>query len=287
MSPMPFLSALAFFISYFTPDTVKTLLKKIYYLFSPYPTEFSSNPFWAPVDHVDCASIVEIELSNRKVYKYWVAGFDELIGRVTGHSQFEPKSRKLFQAHSKTGYWSLDVGAYTGLFALEALASNEGVRVAVFEPNPSCMAVIGKNLALNGLEDRVQKFQLALASYDGLADFYVPVAEKGFSVGSMLSPRFNFKIFQIPVSPLDKLIGEFENCSVIKIDAEGSEVELLNGARRFISIYRPALIIEILNRKQFRILKRILESEGYDKGKRVGYLNGDEKNFIFLPAKFK
>jgi len=65
----------------------------------------------------------------------------------------------------------------------------------------------------------------------------------------------------VPAFPLDKVISELglSRISYIKIDAEGSEYEILQGARELLSRYKPKIIVEItMNRDEiFKFLENM------------------------------
>ena len=55
---------------------------------------------------------------------------------------------------------------------------------------------------------------------------------------------------------LSLLILGLRNVSFIKIDVEGSEMDVINGARRLLAKQRPALIVEIWNLQEPEIRTR-------------------------------
>jgi FkbM family methyltransferase len=63
----------------------------------------------------------------------------------------------------------LDVGAHVGAFATNAASARPDVRVECYEPSPSSAAFLRRNVAENGLEDRIQVHEAALAATAGTA----------------------------------------------------------------------------------------------------------------------
>lgn len=62
--------------------------------------------------------------------------------------------------------------------------------------------------------------------------------------------------------PLDELLGEYDDISVVKIDVEDAEVQALNGMRRVLDAQRPVLVTEAHTKDLLAQQKKILD--GYD-----------------------
>jgi FkbM family methyltransferase len=141
------------------------------------------------------------------------------------------------------GGTAIDVGANDGVFAF-ALSSLVD-RVEAFEPNPD-YALFARRM----LGSRAGVHEVALANTTGRAEFVVPVSQEGtvLHLGGSLrqSPGSAGRDlrFDVAVRTLDSYA--FENVRVVKIDVEGSEMEVLEGGRQTIDHHRPALIVELL-----------------------------------------
>ena len=84
----------------------------------------------------------------------------------------EPDLQKGLPKFIKPGMTVFDVGANIGFFALAAAnLVGENGKVVAFEPNPSVVARLKENVALNGLADRVKIEQSAAGDFDGTAEF--------------------------------------------------------------------------------------------------------------------
>ncbi len=82
----------------------------------------------------------------------------------------------------------------------------------------------------------------------------------------------------VQTSTLDS--HNLENVDFIKIDVEGYEPEVLQGAERTITTYNPVLFIEVLNKyKQTSPVFDILASYGYTQVGQVA------ENYIFKNVK--
>jgi FkbM family methyltransferase len=141
------------------------------------------------------------------------------------------------------GGTAVDVGANQGFFAYAF--SRIAARVEAFEPNPDYAA-----FARAMLGSRARVHTVALSNTSGEAEFVVPVSEQGMALhlGGTLKPAADqqgpTQRFQVEVRTLDSYA--FRDVHAIKIDVEGSEMEVLEGARETIRRDRPTLIVELL-----------------------------------------
>jgi FkbM family methyltransferase len=142
------------------------------------------------------------------------------------------------------GGTAIDVGANQGIFAyaLSGLAE----RVAAFEPNPD-YAFFARWM----LRGRAEVHALALSDQAGRATFTVPISDQGMDLhfaGSLKPTHGQFpryKSYEVEVRKLDDF--GFTNVHFIKADVEGSEREVLDGARATIARDRPVILLELLS----------------------------------------
>jgi FkbM family methyltransferase len=141
------------------------------------------------------------------------------------------------------GGTAIDVGANYGIFAyaLSAIAD----RVVAFEPNPDCA-----RFARWMLRGRAEVREFALSDEAGRVAFRVPLSDDGVALhfaGSLKPTHGQFasaRTFPVEVRTLDSF--GFAEVRFIKVDVEGNEREVLDGARRTIAHDRPALLLELL-----------------------------------------
>ena len=141
------------------------------------------------------------------------------------------------------GGTAIDVGANQGFFAFAF--SRIVDQVEAFEPNPDYAA-----FARRMLGTRARVHQVALSNANGSAEFVVPVSEEGTVLhlgGYLQQPAAQHSKamrFEVEVRTLDSYA--FRDVRVIKVDVEGSEMDVLEGGRATILRDRPALIVELL-----------------------------------------
>jgi FkbM family methyltransferase len=139
---------------------------------------------------------------------------------------------------------AVDVGANKGTYtyALARLAKH----VWAFEPNPKMFNILKRGAAAN-----VTAAMLALSDRSGRSELRVPRMRKGgySNQGASLSTAkitANYRTVDIESARLDDLT--LQDIGFIKIDVEGFETEVLQGARETIRQSRPIIIVELEER---------------------------------------
>ncbi len=145
-------------------------------------------------------------------------------------------------AHAQT---FLDIGAYSGLFALVAARSNPDVKSVSFEIVPENHLMLVGNIIHNDLIGRVDARLCGLADKPGWMT--MPPALRLDRLASSMSIGSNFEAgVQIPLTTLDLAMADFKGPIVMKIDVEGFESSVLKGGQTFLETHRPDIVCEIL-----------------------------------------
>ncbi len=176
-----------------------------------------------------------------------------IMFHVLEHGEWERHVRKLLRCLLSEGdvYW--DVGANIGLHALlaAALVGKDG-QVLSIEPHPNTFALLRDNIEINGLNNRVELIQAAAASNHGgtqMFEYYEQhSAMSGFRVSDKSVREHGAQVTQIEVAivALDAIINEKDiRPDVVKIDVEGFEMDVLQGAIGLVeSNHDVAFIVE-------------------------------------------
>ena len=133
----------------------------------------------------------------------------------------------------------IDIGANIGEFSLEIL-NNKSTKVIAFEPLPKCCDKL--SLIYREYGNRFKFFEIALSNKDGFSKLNYG---KTTSALSSLETKINKITYvgdsntnsiEVITKQLDSFINnlEFQNTDFIKIDVEGHEMAVLDGALDFI-----------------------------------------------------
>jgi FkbM family methyltransferase len=147
---------------------------------------------------------------------------------------------------AEEGFVFFDVGANVGLYAASCAALFEPAAVVAFEPTPSTAEVARRIMIANGLGVTVE--ELALGAEPGLGSLYL--SAKSDSSNSLVAGfKESSGSMTVAVDTLDGYVSRSGLMpTIVKIDVETYEPEVLAGARRTIEGHRPHLIVEVLNR---------------------------------------
>jgi FkbM family methyltransferase len=163
----------------------------------------------------------------------------------------------------------IDVGANIGLYCIAL--SKYFDKIAAFEANPITFKVLEANLALTGTQN-VQAFCQGVSSQTGRGSLYTPVnSNLGWATLSADRHGTEAGVVEttINLNTLDNLTGNlrFRDCpiSLIKIDVEGHEAEVLRGAIGILNQWGPIVLIEVLAGEAGRESFEILNCCGYSR----------------------
>ena len=183
----------------------------------------------------------------------WCLAIDEGIDFaifLTG--SFEPSTRRAYSRLIGEGSVVIDIGANMGAHTLHfaKLVAPTGC-VLAFEPTASAVARLRRNISVNpDLAPRVSIYQAMIASEDTAAppgEIYSswPLVEETASHPLHLG---------VPVSTaganaisLNKAVAKagLKKISLIKLDVDGFEMDVLRGADAVLRKYRPVIVMEI------------------------------------------
>lgn len=132
----------------------------------------------------------------------------------------------------------LDVGANIGNHSI--FIACYGIEVLAFEPNNELLPILKKSIHLNHLKNKITVYPLALGAKKTKADF------KEVNLQNRGAQSLTLDVGEISVVPYDSL-GIDKKVSVIKIDTEGMEYDVLRGMAKTISRFSPPIYFECNN----------------------------------------
>jgi FkbM family methyltransferase len=177
-------------------------------------------------------------LVGRKAFRVMGAGQDDLYFRQI-RGRFEPEFQAVCARALGPGAVGVDVGANIGATALIMGAyAVQGGRVIAVEPGPQSFDLLQRNLALNGAST-VTALNCAVSSKPGRMTFCENSAYGHLAPGA--------EGLQVEVQTLDQIVeGQgLTRLDLLKIDTEGFEPQVLEGARATIERHRPVIYLEL------------------------------------------
>jgi len=176
----------------------------------------------------------------------------------------------------------IDVGANVGQFAVACAKIFPGVAVHSFEPLPHCLKQLDSNVARLG----VRVYPVALGEHAGEVTIHVNSHSHSSSILSLgdrhrqaFPDAREIQTLRVPVSTLDRELESvsLENPVLLKLDVQGYEPQVLNGASETLkrvdyvlleASFRPLYEGE----KTFIEIARMMEDRGFEFLRPVAWL---------------
>ena len=151
-----------------------------------------------------------------------------------------------FMRHAGTPGVLFDVGANNGLFSVAYCLAHPLNRAVAFEPSPPLVERIRQMARLNGIEARLDVVAKAVAESTG--ELQLKLAKRGgfVQVESFAGTAQNeWESVTIASTTLDLESAGGNRPTILKIDVEGYEAEVLRGGASMIPLARPTIFLEV------------------------------------------
>jgi FkbM family methyltransferase len=161
--------------------------------------------------------------------------------------ELEWGTRLLIQRFLKPGDVFVDVGANLGMHTLAAARAMQGRgRIIAFEPYKPTKLLLEKSVWINGFSEITEIHQAAVSNTIGLQKLFLGATSGHHSLYPLdVSKVLSSKPVEVPLVRLDGVLHAGEKVDLIKIDAEGAELEVLESATELINrSIDVALIVE-------------------------------------------
>ncbi|MDY0097368.1 MAG: FkbM family methyltransferase [Candidatus Dojkabacteria bacterium] len=170
----------------------------------------------------------------------------------------------------------VDIGSHIGISVLYFKSIYPKSKILAFEPNPYSFDILNENIHINGLED-IKTVNMAVSSKIGDTVLHIDATINGWESNSSLmegswNGRENTKGIPVQSTTLDSYLKNIMCIDMLKIDTEGSELDILKSHRKIlpkvenISVeYHPVRDRKI--KKLLDILKEYFLLEIYMDGK--------------------
>lgn len=190
------------------------------------------------------------------------------------YDAFIYQNKKIIHAKDKT-IW--DIGAHIGYHTL-GFAKTVGAKgqILAFEPNSANRTRLKLNLSHNpSLAKVIKVFPYALGAKKGVEKFISTndvdsARSSGGYLAAVIPPLeqtvySDFQLYKVKVETMDNIVKKnprFEP-DIIKLDVEGAEAEVLQGATLTLKKYHPYLLIEVHNISAMKAIMEILLKYNY------------------------
>jgi FkbM family methyltransferase len=184
------------------------------------------------------------------------------IGRsIQKYGEFSELEVKLFEQVCKKDFVVVEVGANIGTHTM-ALSQMVGLggRVYAFEPQRIVFQTLCANMALNSITN-VETFQMALSCENGSILIPDLAYDKEGNFGGIEIQKFRHGR-AVPKVKLDDFL-KLNRLDFLKIDVEGMEKDVLDGAQKSIKKLKPIMYIENDRKEKSKALIQKIRDLGY------------------------
>lgn len=214
---------------------------------------------------------------------WWLPKGDTVFENYASPPEFRegppPKRDGFYRHHLLAAFghvraWdcAIDVGTHCGFWAYEM--AQRFAHVHAFEPSPTNFQCLQRNMAEFG---NVTLYHAAVGHEVGTCEIHNDKQRPGNSGSNYVVPGGG----AILMRPLDWY--EFDGCDFLKVDVEGFELRVLEGARQLIKRFRPVISMECTDFK-FRDRYGIPEGQAerwlVKRGYRVAWAERPDKVFV-------
>ena len=189
------------------------------------------------------------EVDFSKPSDHWVTGFEAFQIRCPSHAEpYQVCLDYLELASLGPGDVVLDLGGYAGLTAIAfSKAVGPNGRVLVLEPDPcncTCCEVNLKRYYDSGGWSNITLLPMAVSDKPGTLRFSSEGSMGSSAIGIVGSGRG--AVLEVEATTLQALAEAqgLEKVDFVKMDIEGSEVNVLRAAGAFLRRFHPRLIVE-------------------------------------------
>ncbi len=178
----------------------------------------------------------------------YVDGRDEGVGQaLLQGGEFEHEETELFKSLVRPGMVVVDIGANLGYYTLLAarLLGGQG-RVYAFEPDPANYALLVKNIQANAFSNVVST-QMAVSDHAGSHLLFRHKYNFGCHSLSKANATEYDGSTEVTTTTLDHFFAEVHpesKIDLIKMDVQGAEGQVIDGARNLLGEMKPAILME-------------------------------------------
>jgi FkbM family methyltransferase len=174
----------------------------------------------------------------------------DLFRRLIVEGVYEPTLVHAFVRYLDPRKDFIDVGANVGFYTVLLAQLLPGAKVLAIEPTNKAYERLEDNVRMNHVQGNVILFKGVASDAVGTREIkVVPGREEYSSLGKMCHPKVSHAEYVVePVvsSTIDELVDTYSlNPGLLKVDVEGCEHHVFQGAKATLSSKRPVVLSEL------------------------------------------
>lgn len=233
-------------------------------------------------------SYFELTIINKK-FKFFILDNCIISNSIKNNQTWEPYLHDIFKKYINKNSIVVECGCHIGTHTL--VLTSLCKTFYGFEPMPDTYDILTKNIKLNNIDNAII-FKKGVADKESITNFsWIPYGNpggSGLNNNPMGKPDWIIstnKNIEVKLTTIDLL--KLDKLDFIKIDVEGYETLVIEGAINTIKKYKPVIIMEVWKNHYGEIdlnytknlFKNIIEL-GYD----ITHIYGPD--FLFLPNEY-
>ncbi len=183
---------------------------------------------------------IDVKIGGKK---YVIASDDDYLEHIK--NGFEPQMVDMFKTLISKNDYILDIGANIGCTSI--LFGELSKKVYSFEPSPTTFSYLQKNILQSGLKN-IEVLNIGLGSSSGESTItFSPANRSGGFVSNLTQASIGHTVENIQIKTVDEILESLKPPAVnfIKIDVEGFEGHVIQGAKATIAKNNPIVVLEL------------------------------------------
>ena len=214
---------------------------------------FRNSPAEAVLDNLSKAIVDDVCIDVEEFHgKFFVDARSALFRRIARDGYYEPELTKLCSEHIQPEEDVLDIGANIGFHSVFFARIVTTGRVLAIEPTSHAHSRLVRNLEFNDVRNKVEVHHGAVSDLAGTESIKVIQGREEFStLGKMAHQAVQGEKWVEELTScdtVDALVLRYDiKPKFIKLDVEGFEHRVLQGATDTLKQYRPVILAELSN----------------------------------------
>ena len=231
---------------------MKSILRKIFRFFcSIYPFEngkyyFLQNyyfKYFAPSSKTEIISKIKFGIKMKLDISEYIQA------HLYNYGSYELPTMNFIQMNMTEGMNVLDIGGNVGLMTLTfANFAGKSGKVFTFEPEPRNFAKLTENIKLNNFTNTTIN-QVAVSSKEEKLKLYLSNNNNSGVHSLIYNDDLKKEFVEVDTVTIDKFLerNHISKLDMVKIDVEGSELDVLEGIENTLLKFKPVLIMEVVS----------------------------------------